>query len=285
MQANRVYHLGSADDPDLVLLGAAPVGQHEMGIARLAHELGCRADAIAGIERRRVRLKDGGPRPFIQTQGERDELFYREEPWPKRPGQMRGRRTPNRSVWSALHVAGDVAAPDVAEARARDIHRYEPDAPFAASWDADGFTLVAFDDARPALIALTCALAANDIALWVTGSYLSPVEKTGLVIARPSRLAEAERDILRQADLEAEALMSADRATGLRDSLRARYRNDTVFALMPSLSPKWTPPGVQTRHPIIYWLGSSTKDIRSGWYTVEDLDAWLRTGRLSATAL
>lgn len=138
------------------------------------------------------------------------------------------------------------------------------------AWDERSFGVSGTTiEQRAAIKAIYEAMQGGDFAMWVGGGGV--FQNGGLVLAIVSRLPADKLKVMRDADLDREALQKAADATGIAAKLKAAGKN--WFAL----SPKWAKEfkDCKSKHDVIFWLNPMQQDIHNfGWFTVEDLELW-----------
>lgn len=169
-----------------------------------------------------------------------------------------------------------------------------PGEEIAGAWDEDDF-LVTFRTHEDAAD-LAHAFETNDIAFLFGNTGGNPFARAGLVLAIISRMDPEHIKNIREAVLDRIALQKAADKTGIVKRLKkASEKAEAALQGKPrksftrpfsyyALSPSWattiksTKRGpVETTYPVIFWLNpTDQKENNSGWYTVEQLDAWTR---------
>lgn len=153
--------------------------------------------------------------------------------------------------------------------------RYTEDTLITGAYDERAFALCGHTSEGVALIdEMVEAFRRKDVSIWLSGS-LNPFGRGGIAFGITSRIPEELTSLYderkeAQRDLEARA-----KATGIEDRITAVYGKQ--YALSPGKVLKSTVRGdVITRHDVMFFLNpTNQKDHDSGWYTVEDLEAWI----------
>ena len=162
----------------------------------------------------------------------------------------------------------------------------ETERTFYGEWDWEAFCVHAAGDGPRALLSkLADAATSGDIAIWTGGAGSNPFARAGLAVAVASEIPEEGRAHMLAADLDRNALLDAAAETRIEERLKeasgsdrhAVFRKFGFFALSPRWAPKdddGTPKG--TAHPVVFWLNPMDQKANNhGWFTVEDLDAWM----------
>ena len=245
--ASVSIHRGDDGRPFGFVLGADWVGQHEHGIEGIHALLGI-GSTVPGISRRSMRsaLPQGAACIAHAATDER--------------------------AW--VEISACPASAGALEASGNDI---------AAAWAEDGFRLVATGRAeREAVKDLTAAVHAGDLAAYLGGGF----DARGLVLLIVSCTPEAIKQEMMQHDLDKDRLASAALSTGIAERLKAAdsdeyglLRTHGWFALSPAWRDEASRMGqpLETAHEVVFFLNPVHQDrFESGWFTVEELDAWTR---------
>ena len=153
-------------------------------------------------------------------------------------------------------------------------------------WDSSGFALYAQGvEATEVLGMLRDALSTGDAAVWIDRPDRRRLKRS-LVVAVASRVPEETRERLEAQDVDAENLEREASATGIRARIDAMGHVRGLSEWSPrfgyfALTPEWRRnvnlEGRLTAYQVAFWLNPlDQKSFKVGWYTVEDLDAWLR---------
>lgn len=153
-------------------------------------------------------------------------------------------------------------------------------------WDGNGFALYAQGgEATTVLGILRDALSTGDAAVWIDRPDRRRLKRR-LVVAVASRVPEETRARLEAQDVDAENLQREASATGIRARIDAmgHVRGPSewshrfgYFALTPEWCGNVNLGRRPTAHRVAFWLNPlDQKSFKAGWYTVEDLDAWLQ---------
>lgn len=258
-----------------VNLGADYVAEHEWGIGRLQSDFaidGELRDDNLGVDRRRVRHVPNGL------------VFVEDAPI----------KIDRKTVKVAMLKYGSYFDE---EGKYEVHHELIPHQDWdtkkldelTTAWSERDFGMVTTtDQGRVNLKELHEAFLKNDVAIWFGGGGV--FKKPGLFIGIISRLEQEFLDKMVAVDEDVLALNRADEATGIKKRLdeagKASHRSNRWIRPFSfyALRPKWaseiksTKDGeIKTEHDVIYWLNPMEQDKNNfGWYTVEQLDAWIR---------
>lgn len=145
--------------------------------------------------------------------------------------------------------------------------------PLVCAWDEESFGIVAFGSAdRKLTEELHGRFMENDIAFWTqVGAFHTG---GGLIFAVASRLSPVDVNNMLEADLDYKRLLSAAKATGIEEKLKAAKKN--YFALTPKWVKNFSPETVkETKYPVVFFLNPYDQHLyHSGWMTVEELLEW-----------
>ena len=157
-----------------------------------------------------------------------------------------------------------------------ELHPYG-DADIVGSWDEGSFGVLL--KSEEIANELHDAFRKCDVCIGLfNGEAWNPFSRSGLGFAIASRLPDVVKQGWLESDRDARRLSKASEATGIAD--RLKEAGLWYFAL----SPKWsteireTKRGeMKTDHPVIYWLNPMDQDRNNcGWFTVEQLDQWIK---------
>lgn len=147
------------------------------------------------------------------------------------------------------------------------------DQTLGAAWDDGSFGLLGKGQDADRIREIWKAIQAHNVAIW-NGGRVTPFENSGLIIAIIDRVSAENLETMRAADEDAEKLQAASDATGIITRLKEAEKG--YFAC----SPKWRDERFKDKnsaHPVIYWLNPMEQsENNSGWFTVEDLDQWIK---------
>ena len=152
---------------------------------------------------------------------------------------------------------------------------------FTAAWDERGFAIRAFGKEEiKALDDVIAAFEAGDIT--ISRGRSAPFGGSGLNIIITSRLSEEVKKQVLDQDIAHLELCMADLDTGIRERLQKSKRG--YYALSPkpasfftSVGERKRPIAEETCEKVVYFLNPHEQSLyNSGWFTVEDLDAWIR---------
>lgn len=160
----------------------------------------------------------------------------------------------------------------------------------SGAWEENRLCLVARGEAVEAVSKLAEAMQRGDFAIWMGGSGSNPFARSGVVLAIPSAIDPEKLQFMLDSDLQQNALLDDVDATGIIERIKsAQERNPGRFTKWPdkfgyhALSPGRTlgsrvglPNPVETKHPVMFFMNPmDQKSVNFGWFTVEELDAWL----------
>jgi hypothetical protein len=156
--------------------------------------------------------------------------------------------------------------------------RWEPQQTIAA-WDTESCAIVTRDpEVALFLKDLAKAYEEGDMVMHISKPDKNPFAAAGLVLGIAKRVSQEVKDAFKAGYEDRYKLEDAAKATGIVKKLeKAGLR---YFAL----SSKWaneiksTKDGeIKTNHPVIFFLNPYEQGANnSGWYTVEDLEAWIK---------
>lgn len=251
-------------------LGADYCAEHEWGINDLRLMLGVdgakpkyaqeevKYKKPHGIERRRITNHS-----LIRLYEHKGQvLLMCEEPWITKRFEE--------------HLEKDGPAKTWKEFRPRELSLWG-DETLATAWDGGSFGVLAKGDDAVRLRELHKEILAGNVAIWVGGTS-NPFARGGLILAIVSNVPAEHLETMRAADEDAEKLKAASDATGIIDRLKAAGKG--FFAC----SPRWLEGTFKTvdgekksTYPVIYWLNPMEQhENHFGWFTVEDLDQWIK---------
>lgn len=240
-------------------LGADYCAEHEFGIKQLKTILGVQDQNPQGISSRKI------------TQTPQENIYILDEVRKKKTGKtmliVEGRYTIETINQSLKNLPSDFKpyAP----------RGQQPD--LLTAWGEGGLCVVASkEEDKQNLRLIIQALKNQDLAMWLGGGGV--FQNAGLVLAIISKVDETQKKTMADADEEALKLKLADEATGIKQQLSEARKG--FYALSPAWSEsiKRTKDGeIKTAYPVIYFLNPYEQNqYNSGWYTVEQLQAWTR---------
>lgn len=241
-----------------VNLGADFTAEHEWGIQRLREVYGI-DDAAEGIGRRQIRQFPSNHILF-------GDVKVKTRDWETR-------KTASRKWWGLISFRYPADLRPVPEMSEETIRRCEL-TPFGnhdiyGAWDETSFGFLVRDErvARE----IYDALARCDLCIGLFNGESSPFSRSGLGLLIASRIPQSVREQWLESDRDARRLKEASDATGIVKRLKAAGKG------YHALSPRWaTNMKKKTKHPVIYWLNPSEQHTNNfGWFTVEELDAWI----------
>lgn len=250
-----------------VNLGADYCSEHEWGIKGLERDFGLSKRAKPGVPRRKIRRYDGG---VIGGFDKKSVTLWYDRMW---------------------RYADDVTK--VPRHIDQELRLHE--APMVGGWSDGDFGVrfaksnQAIEDVRD----LREAFERKDIAFLFQNVGDNPFANAGLNLVIVSRLPKDIVDDLAEKDADHDALLKASAKTGIEKRLdKASEKQGPIrpgawgkrfgwYALRPSWAEtiETTVDGrnLSTKYPVIYFLNpQDQKTNNSGWFTVEDLDAWTR---------
>lgn len=147
-----------------------------------------------------------------------------------------------------------------------DTRSVRPDPFIAAAWDADGFSVSVWGQARVNMLkALYEALLAGRCTLSLSGSA-NPFAGRGLCLTDVSMISDEVKANVLKTDQDYKNLMDEVAATGIVQELKAHKK--TYFALSPRRD---------SEGKLCFFLNPMAQESNNhGWFSVEDLKAWCR---------
>jgi len=159
----------------------------------------------------------------------------------------------------------------------------------ATSWGKDGLCIRAFGEAeRQVTLDLHEAALKGDLLVSSSGDGGNPFARGGLCLTILSRMPQSVHDMVAAQEDERQRMQDAVDATGIEDTLKE------AGLKWHALKPKWSdffktiiremPNGErgtitrpETDHPVMFFLNPSEQSrFHHGWFTVEELEAWVR---------
>lgn len=111
-------------------------------------------------------------------------------------------------------------------------------------------------------------------AVMFLGGAGKPFSNPGFVIAIRSRIPKELEETLAHRDLDRLNLIESAEKTGIAERLKNAGRR--YYALRPEWASSMGSSKPETVHEVVFWLTPrNQEENRSGWFTVEDLDAWI----------
>lgn len=283
VMARQVEFFSEGDAlPHTVVLGADFDGRHQMGIDHILYWLGVQRTEATGIEQRSMKAPLAAS-SMLQIFDVRvtDKFLSKAAStarWAQKTSTVTvvtfGTHYPDRTPQQIVKAIGTSWT--------------GPPSTFA-SWDGDGFAIVAYGDRDRAFVrALASAITEGDLAIWTGRFSGNPFSPGGLAICRPSQVPDRYKREMLEADEERNRLRTAAKATGIYDRLEAANAASGVTSRLfapfgyHALSPRWAEgfhPGgcdLETEHPVVFFLNPTDQQkAQHGWFTVEALDAWI----------
>lgn len=282
-RAQSVSFLGDEDSIQGVVLEGGYCSEHEHGIRGLMAILGIQTSPATGIEQRSMQGALDRPDYLNIFETTVKERFY------KRKGKV-GNISKTTSPVTVMSIQAPIFDNGVSAEKAilSEVgERYTEEQEAIAVWDDGGFIIAAFSDrARKGLTELAESLKVGDFAAWTGRLVDNPFAAAGLVLCAPSRVPLHNKQAMLDADNDRNALQDAAKATGIVDRLKqanAEVNGGAIRFWGPlsyhALSPKWVAGGDRekdTEHSVVFFLNpSDQKSNNYGWFTVEELDAWI----------
>tara|TARA_B100000678_G_scaffold175888_1_gene146700 strand:- start:1597 stop:2472 length:876 start_codon:yes stop_codon:yes gene_type:complete len=181
------------------------------------------------------------------------------------------------------------------ERRIYNLDRYTLDTEITGAWSERAFKLASWNkEAAEFIEALKEAANQADLTLWVGNTpdnVRNPFSYMGMIIAITSRMPEEARKALDDSDEEARKLREAVEKTGITSKIeknRDKLQSWSSGPAYHALSPRWTSSfknvgrngetvELKTKHPVVFFLNPARqKDFNHGWFTVEELEMWLK---------
>lgn len=239
-----------------VNLGADYAAEHEWGIERTEYRFGLDKSAAPGVPRRTItRVPEG--------------LIF----------------DTKRHIIECGVLANGTAATEHAR---RTLGRIHDDEEIAGAWDQGEFAVL-FPNTQQGeddLLDFVTAFHDLDVAFLFQNVGSNPFARAGLNLVIVSRLPKEIVDDLAEKDADHDALVAAVAATGIEARLDEWGKTENRWGAKPyyALSPRWSEPPMtvfdnrtlESKHPVAFFLNPREQQLyRSGWYTVEDLEAWM----------
>lgn len=245
-------------------LGADFTAEHECGIKGLKRILGMDGQVEEYSREKPIYTKPHGIARRTITDGSQVKLFEHKgeallicqgEHYHKYLSENIERHGAD-AVWDR-YIPGDLRS-----WRAKDL---------ATAWDDSSFGVLAKKADVEKLRELYQAFQANNIAVWLGARVL--FKNGGLVLCIADRAPSECLETMRAGDEDTEKLQAASDATGITKRLADAGKG--YFAC----SPRWITDDMKKKsaHPVMYWLNPTEQDKNNyGWYTVEQLDQWIK---------
>lgn len=270
-QAGQVETIKEDGVAHAILLTGAGCGQHECGV-----------DALLRYANVPLVSRKEGMGDRSSTEGVRHVMF----------DTFEGMTIPTtrKRTKVAIFAIGQEAKhypEDVREIAKRYLSFHTP---IHGAWDDRNACVVARDDATIRVLSeFAEAARAGDLAIWYGAFSRNPFERPGLVIAIPSRVPDLHKRTMLDNDRAINRLADAAEATGIKariDKANAAAPERASWFHRPfgyhALSPGWRLESrvgnlpIETKHDVMFFLNPAGKEHNHGWFTVEELDAWLR---------
>lgn len=160
--------------------------------------------------------------------------------------------------------------------------------PINGAWDDSDLFVVAYGERHMAILAeFAEAIRAGDHAIWWGMFSQNPFDRPGLVLAIPSKVPDRLKQVMLESDQEHNRLTDAAEATGIKrrideaNEASTKHPFDKPFGYY-ALAPGWKKKSrvgdlpIETAHEVMFYLNpQDQKNRNSGWFTVEELEAWL----------
>lgn len=243
-------------------LGADFTAEHEFGIKDLFQTLGVSNDeGIVGIERYRIR------------DPKMDQIAFIEE-------------NKNRAALICLKYQCDMKY--LAEQKLDnychgELSFWPKDKELTTAWDGNSFGIRV---QRPVNIKrikrLYEAIKNKNAAVWLGGGHV--FQNAGLVIGIIDAIPINLKQKMHDAHVDTKRLYDASEATGIVqkiDAINECKGNFNVEWETPlgyySLKPGWINDKSKSKYPVMFWLNPREQEKnQSGWYTVEQLEQWIK---------
>lgn len=256
--------------PYAIHMKADFTAEHERGINDLRRLINTPGDDVDGIERYKM-----GHDENTLTRVERLTTFF------VKSSKLHPQDEPKpitRKISCLRFGLDDV---DIRKFKSWLLHA--TDTELSGGFDDQSFEVLAYTpEARAFLDDLHSSLLKGDFSLHM-GSSSNPFSRGGLNISIPSRVPQAELDMIQKQHVDHRHLLEAAQATGIKDRIVSRRSQPggnqyNFFALVPSLiNNSFFRDGfeVKTDYNVKFFLNPYGSKAKSGWYTVEELDAWI----------
>lgn len=162
------------------------------------------------------------------------------------------------------------------------------DSKLSVSWDSRGFCIRAFGAEEREMVRKLHAAALDGDLLVSQSSSANPFSRSGLCLTILSMIPQKVHDEVAEKEAAQKRLDDAAAATGIKETLTSAGRRWYALAAGWSDSFKTiirSGPGdergpierPETKHPVMFFLNPmEQKNNHSGWFTVEELEAWGR---------
>jgi len=268
--------IGTSDDAICgISLGYDYCAEHERGHASMGQALGVGHAGTSGLEQFLSKA--------IDAQDPRMVLYERAKATKTIAAETRLIFHTNARTSQELAAA----KPNDGRLPAISVENGKSNRPLYASWNSDGFCIRAFgDDERDTVRRIHAALIQEDLMISSAASA-NPFGRGGLCLTILSAVHQSDHDSFAAAEDDARRLASAASATGIETvlktsgrthrALQARWSHEmkTVLRNTPEGDRKPVP-RPKSAHPVIFFLNPAGPAEQSGWYTVEELEAWCR---------
>lgn len=262
------------DHPYGVALGTGHCAEHEQGIEGLTHLLEATHPDALGIDQFLALPQPAGAGHI--------GLYERTKSTKTIAAETRLVVHPHPDTVAALTAPKPAYALPVVSVRNGQANK-----PLAAAWNHTGFCLRAFGDQERAVVHRLYAALFSGNLLVSMSSHTNPFARGGLCLSLRDGVPEPLRQQAIQSQRAHHTLHANAARTGIAARLEAagkRIRFLTPKALGPDQTvgrpqPDGTtaPVPLQSAHPVFFYLiPADTRTAKSGWYSVEDLDAWIQ---------
>lgn len=261
-----------------IFLAGGGNAEHEGGISQILYHLNIDSNGRM-IEGRSMTA----PAQLATASGQVTRTYYSEKQKPK------------KQTSKVSYVA--LSERDIAEREQRvfRLDRYSLDTEITAAWSERAFKLAAWEKDAAEFLAKFVEAAANaDLTVWIGNTpdnLRNPFSYMGVIMAITSLIPEETEKHLNEADEEALKLKNAAEGTGIykkiekhKDKLQSWSSGPAYHALAPQWTDGFKNNGrggetveLKTKHPVVFFLNPARqKDFNHGWFTVEELELWLK---------
>lgn len=158
--------------------------------------------------------------------------------------------------------------------------RYKTDEDLTGAWDDRNFKLLAWTSNGAEMLQKIVKASADGVLLVFLGNGGgNPFKPSGLVLAIASKVPASLQQTLNDADKNTIALEKAAAKTGIAKRIERSKHNEHFLKAYYALSPSWIEDErkARSKHPVMFWLNPTSQDrYQAGYYTVEELDEWIK---------
>lgn len=246
--------------------------EHECGTAQFYKRLGITGPTkkLQGVESRRIQELD--PNDVVVHEYKTDTILV----W----NYVRYCRTDEERAERLKDMPRELTAPTWSKAK-------DEDKEWSAAWSSGpgspDFGLRFRKGSDDIIYELKAALDRKDVSLWTNAGGFGG--RGGLTLAITSKIPEDVNAKMIEGDLDAINLAKAATKTGIKIKLETATTNDqnttgsswNAKFRFYALSPRWIDDKSKSKHPVVFWLNPmNQKENNSGWFTVEDLEQWIK---------